>query len=73
MSESTDCKQRDCNIYLYREEISDLGPTKTRDLILHCRLWGPSGNKGTVFGIALHPPDCKEGIRGIHFKNEIKI
>jgi hypothetical protein len=42
-------------IYKYREEIPNLGPTKTRALILHCRLWGSSENKGTDSGTQLHP------------------
>jgi hypothetical protein len=49
-------RQRDCNIYICREEIPNLRPTKTRALIFHCRLWGPSENKGTDSGTSkLHP------------------
>jgi hypothetical protein len=51
---SHSCTQRDGNI-IYREEIPNLGPTKTRAHILHCRLWGSSENKGTDSGTKLHP------------------
>jgi hypothetical protein len=36
--------------YVYREEIPNVGPTKLRALILHCRLWGPSENRDMDFG-----------------------
>ncbi len=43
-------------IVIYIEENLNLGPTKTRALILDCRLWRPSENTGTDSGTALHSP-----------------
>jgi hypothetical protein len=49
-------------IYKHGEEIPNLGPTETRALSLHCRLWGPRENKGTDSGTALHPPEHRSGL-----------
>jgi hypothetical protein len=45
-------------LYKYREEIPNRGQTKTRALILLCRLWGPSENKGTESGTASWVQRC---------------